>query len=60
MLQLGFLKFLKGSRLERESEKSKAVYHCEPPYEIISNKWLKKEDIQLLKEIEDLLEREIA
>lgn len=57
MLQLGFLKFLKGSRLERESEKSEALYKNEAPYEIISNKWLSDDDIFLLKNIEDMLER---
>lgn len=57
MLQLGFLKYLKGSRIEAEKEKEGAVFKNTAPYEIISNKWLTKEEVLKLKGIEDMVER---
>ncbi len=57
MLQLGFLKYLKGSRVEAEKEKEGAVFESVAPYQIISNKWITSEEIKKLKEIEDLVER---
>lgn len=57
MLQVGFLKYLKGSRIEAEKEKEGAVYNSFAPYEIISNNWITKEETENLKEIEDLVER---
>jgi len=57
MLQLGFLKFLKGSRISEEREKMQAVVNENAPYEIISNMYITEEEIRLLKKIEDLTER---
>ncbi len=57
MLQLGFLKYLKGSRIEAEKESEGAVFNLLAPYEIISNKWITGSEIEKLKDIEDLVER---
>ncbi len=48
MLQLGFLKVLKGSRLKSMLD-SGHVYSNEPPYEIISTPFITSEQLHLLK-----------
>ena len=56
MLQLGFLKLLKGSSLE--SKKRDYQYQCmgNAPYEILSNAFISYEEVRRLKIIEDVLE----
>ena len=54
-LQLGFLKVLKGSNMERQSSKYELVYTNLPPYEVLSTKWLSYEDICYLKQIEEVV-----
>ena len=56
-VQLGFLKLLKGSRLYDEAEKYGIECSKEPPYEVISTRWLSHDDIALLKKAEYLLGR---
>lgn len=57
MLQLGFLKVLRGSCLESEKEKLGLVYNTEPPYEIISTPCLSREELDSLHRFEDAFER---
>jgi len=45
-MQVGILKLLKGSRLRREMDKYHIVCEKESPYQIISNDWVSKQDIQ--------------
>jgi len=55
-LQLGFLKVLKGSTMEKNSEKYEMVYNDEPPYEIYYSKFLNYDEMIKLKGIENLLD----
>ena len=55
-LQLGFLKILKGSGLEKMCEKYNINYSPFPPYEILSTNCLTYDDILTLKNIEEMVE----
>lgn len=55
-LQLGFLKVLKGSPMEQEAENYEIKYSKEPPYEVLSTKWLSFGDIIELKAVEEMME----
>lgn len=55
-LQLGFLKVLKGSAMEKHVADYKLVYTEQPPYEVLATKWLSYEDVCHLKQIEEVLE----
>ncbi len=55
-LQLGFLKVLKGSRMALRAPGYNLVYTSQPPYEVLSTKWLSFDDICRLKQIEELVE----
>lgn len=57
MLQLGFLKLLKGSRIRNEAEKYGYVFKSKAPYEIISNDFMSFGDICYLKKIEQVLDK---
>ncbi len=57
MLQLGFLKLLKGTKIRDEKEMHNYKFLPYPPYEIISNDYISYKDILKLKEIEDVLEK---
>ncbi len=57
MLQLGFLKFLFGTVMRNCADAYSAKFNSAPPYEIISNKWMSVDDIKLLKNCEDTLDR---
>lgn len=56
-LQLGFLKLLKGSKVRREANKHGYTYRNYTPYEVLSNNYISYEDILLLKDVEEVLER---
>lgn len=56
-LQLGFLKLLSGAPLNNLKKKHGYVFTAYPPYEILLNKYISYADIQLLKEVEDALEK---
>lgn len=56
MLQLGFLKLLKGSGLRERADRYETRYHESAPYEVISTKWLTYDEVLKLKDIEQLLE----
>ncbi|MDD7390898.1 MAG: B12-binding domain-containing radical SAM protein [Lachnospiraceae bacterium] len=55
-LQLGFLKVLHGTRMEREAPDHGLVYRTHPAYEVLSTKWLSYSDILLLKNVEETVE----
>ena len=55
-LQLGFLKVLKGSLIEKKAMEYELQYQEVSPYEVLSTKWLSYEDILLLKGVEEMVE----
>lgn len=57
MLQLGFLKLLKGSGIRKECQAYGMQYHDFPPYEVISTAWLSFMELTELKDIENVLEQ---
>ncbi len=57
VLQLGFLKLLKGSPLRSKADDYGMKISCFAPYEIFSNNWISYDEIIRLKAIEDVLER---
>lgn len=57
MLQLGFLKLLKGSGIRESCVEYGMEHHDFPPYEVISTKWLSYKELLMLKDIENVLEQ---
>jgi len=57
MLQLGFLKCLKGTRIRNEADIHNYQYASFPPYEIISNQYISAEELYQLRQIEVLVDR---
>ncbi|MBQ8509670.1 MAG: DUF4080 domain-containing protein [Clostridia bacterium] len=57
MLQLGFLKLLRGSALRRDAESFGCVYSAEPPYTVLATDSMSFADLSLLHDIDDLSER---
>lgn len=57
VIQLGFLKLLKGSNIRNQREQHEYLFQADPPYQVLSNRWLSYEDILNLKDIENLLDR---
>lgn len=57
VLQLGFLKILKGSDLLLECESYDYMYQSQSPYQVLSNRDLKYEQIIALTHIEDILDK---
>ncbi len=55
-LQLGFLKVLKGARMEEESKDYGIVYRSQPPFEVLKTNWLSFDDVLLLKQVEEMVE----
>ena len=55
-LQLGFLKVLKGSHMQEMQQEYELRYKDEPPYEVLSTKWLPYSDVIELKGIEEMVE----
>ena len=56
MLQLGFLKLLKGSGIRNRAQEYGIEYNSFSPYEVLKTKWISYEEIINLKEIEHILE----
>ena len=54
--QLGFLKVLKGSYMFEHAKEYGILYHDNPPYEVLSTKWLSYDDVLKMKRIEEMLE----
>jgi hypothetical protein len=57
VLQLGFLKLLKGSDLRKESDRYEYVFQSNPPYQVLSTNSMKYDEILTLSSIEDLLDK---
>lgn len=56
MVQLGFLKILKGTKISKEIEQYQYKYIEFPPYEILSNEFISYEQIVKLKDFEKMLD----
>ncbi len=56
-LQMGFLKLLYGAHMRENGEKYPCEFSEEPPYEVISTPWLSGDEITMLKNCEDALDR---
>jgi len=57
MLQLGFLKVLHGTMMEKMKDKYMLEYNTFTPYEILSNKWISYKELSKLKNIEFLIDK---
>ena len=55
-LQLGFLKVLKGSYMYDHQQEYEIIYHDQPPYEVLSTRWLSFSDVLRIKQVEEMLE----
>lgn len=55
-LQLGFLKVLEGSYMKEVKDEYDLKYSAHPPYEVFSTKWISYEDVQELKQVEEMVE----
>lgn len=56
-LQLGFLKLLKGSKIRNEAQKHGFIFKNYVPYEVLSNNYISYDEILVLKDVEEVLER---
>lgn len=56
MLQLGFLKLLKGSGIRERAAEYGIEYNSFNPYEVLKTKWINYEELTTLKKIEHILE----
>ncbi len=57
MLQLGFLKMLRGSKIRKEADAHGYVFESKEPYTVLKNNYLSFEEISFLKQVADLLDR---
>ncbi len=55
-LQLGFLKFLKGTPVREKANEHEFVYDPNPPYQIIESKYLSRLQLQQIEQLEHALE----
>lgn len=55
-LQLGFLKFLKGTPIEQNQHIHGYIYENQPPFQIISSKYLSKHQIERIVRLENALD----
>lgn len=55
-LQLGFLKFLKGTPVREKYPEHGFVFDSEPPYQIIQSNYLSKEQLHKITQMENALE----
>jgi len=56
MIQLGFLKILKGTEISSQIDKFNYKYMNFPPYEVISNDHITYEELLKLKDVEEVLD----
>jgi len=56
-IQLGFLKLLKGSGLRKRAGELGIIFQDQPPYEILSSRELSFDELQILKRVENVLEK---
>ncbi len=57
MLQLGFLKLLHGTPMRENAAEHGYVYMSEPPYTVLSNKYISRDELYMLSKIDRVLER---
>ncbi len=57
MLQMGFLKLLYGADMRENAEKYPCTFTDKPPYEVTSTPWLSCDEIKMLKNCEDAVDR---
>lgn len=57
VLQLGFLKLLRGTRLRENAEKYGIVYSKRPPYTVLQSAHITRDELYRLSQIADLLDR---
>ncbi len=57
MLQLGFLKLLYGTKLREKADKYGYVASKKAPYTVLRSNWMSFEELSLLGEIADILDR---
>ena len=57
MLQMGFLKLLYGADMRENKEKYPCTFIEDPPYEVISTPWLSSDELKMLKNCEDAVDR---
>ncbi len=55
-LQLGFLKFLRGTKIRKEASRYQYKFQSHAPYEILESEDLSAEDIRRMKRVETALE----
>lgn len=55
-LQLGFLKVLKGSYMHEAVAEYDCIYREEPPYEVLSTKWVSYDEMILLKSVDKMVD----
>lgn len=55
-LQLGFLKFLKGTPIKNNHKEHEYFFHAMPPYQIIKSKYLSEEELNKINTLEHALE----
>lgn len=55
-LQLGFLKFLRGTKMMDYIKEHEYIYDPKPPYEIIQNKYMSTNDLNEIHMVEEMLE----
>lgn len=57
VLQLGFLKLLRGTKMRDESDLHGYIYSDTPPYEVLGNDYISYDELIHLKDIEYIVER---
>lgn len=57
MLQMGFLKLLYGADMRENQNKYPCTFNENPPYEVTSTPWLSQDEIIMLKNCEDAVDR---
>lgn len=57
MLQMGFLKLLYGADMREDMGKYPCTFNDNPPYEVTSTPWLSPDEIKMLKNCEDAVDR---
>lgn len=55
-LQLGFLKVLKGSKMRAKAAEYEILDRQEPPYEVLSSRWISYGELLRLKGVEEMVE----
>lgn len=57
VLQLGFLKLIKGSAVSRQVVQYGYIYESFAPYEVLASQWISFDEMLLLKDMEAVLEQ---